>query len=173
MTPYSRPGTGTGNRWTGSPCEWWSTVEAGRHRGRDCLAQPGRTLVAVAKADDATRRELVDSGAEIEDVPARDGSVDLCQLLNALGRRDVTSVLVEGGGTLLGSLFDQDLVDKVVAFISPTIFGGRHAPSPVAGEGVETITDARRLERPRVAQFGPDIAVIGYCQAGPDVHRHH
>jgi diaminohydroxyphosphoribosylaminopyrimidine deaminase/5-amino-6-(5-phosphoribosylamino)uracil reductase len=76
----------------------------------------------------------------------------------------VTSVLVEGGGTLLGSLFDMGLVDKVVAFIAPTIVGGVAAPSPVAGLGVEKMADALCLQRVRVERFGTDVAVIGYCK---------
>ena len=88
-----------------------------------------------------------------------------------LGRRDVTSVLVEGGGTLLGSLFDRGLVDKVVAFVAPVIVGGLAAPSPVAGAGVERLAQARRLDRTSIVQLGPDVAVVGYCEAKSDVHR--
>ena len=67
--------------------------------------------------------------------PSPSGAVDLAVLLAELGRGDTTSVLVEGGGEVLGSLFDAGLVDKVVAFVAPTIIGGAGAPSPVAGAG--------------------------------------
>ena len=93
------------------------------------LSEPGQTLVAVASAG----KRFALAGAEIESIPANDGSVDLAELLEALGRREVTSVLVEGGSTVLGSLFDQCLVDKVVAFVAPVIIGGKSAPSPVSG----------------------------------------
>ena len=92
------------------------------------------------------------------------GAVDLDLLLGYLGaERDVTSVLVEGGATLLGSLFDLDLVDKVVAFVAPTIIGGEEAPTPVGGLGVGTMSAALRLERTKVRRFGRDTAIIGYC----------
>jgi diaminohydroxyphosphoribosylaminopyrimidine deaminase/5-amino-6-(5-phosphoribosylamino)uracil reductase len=63
----------------------------------------------------------------------------LTKLLNYLGKKSVTSILVEGGGILLGSLFDLKLVDKVIAYIAPMIIGGEEAKSPVAGEGFATI----------------------------------
>ena len=135
------------------------------------LAEPGQTLVAVASADDTFRRRLAKAGAEVQSVPATDGSVDLATLARVLGQRQITSVLVEGGGALLGSLFDQDLVDKVIAFIAPTILGGKTAPSPVAGAGIETLADAKALSRVKVIQFGMDTAISGYCEASSDVHR--
>ena len=87
-----------------------------------------------------------------------------------LAERDITSVLVEGGGTLLGTLFDLGLVDKVVAFVSPTIIGGKGAPGPVGGVGVARMADVRRLSRVKIERFGPDVAIIGYCEAPGDVH---
>ncbi len=121
------------------------------------LGEPGKTLIAT------TRENLAWAGAETMLVPSRNGLVDAGELLKKLGQRDVTSVFVEGGGTLLGSLFDQRLVDKVIAFVAPAIIGGRAAPSPVGGEGVETMADALRLQRVRVTQLGTDVAITGYC----------
>jgi diaminohydroxyphosphoribosylaminopyrimidine deaminase/5-amino-6-(5-phosphoribosylamino)uracil reductase len=127
------------------------------------LLEPGRTLVAVADVDSSTRGRLEGAGAEVEHVPAGDGSVDLAELVRRLGaERDITSLLVEGGGALMGSLFDRGLVDKVVAIVAPTIIGGRGAVSPVGGVGVETMADALRLERVEVLRFGGDLAIVGY-----------
>ena len=128
------------------------------------MAEPGSTLVAVARVSDSTRRRLVKAGAEVEFLPADDGRVDLSALLRHLGQRDITSILVEGGGTLLGSLFDNRLVDKVVAFIAPTIVGGGGAPTAVAGRGVTRVRDALRLERVTVGRLGRDLMVTGYCE---------
>ena len=131
------------------------------------LSEPSRTLVAVAGADKNALAGLRAVGAEVEAVPAADGLVDLPELLRVLGKRGITSVLVEGGGTLMGSLFDQALVDKVVSFVAPTIVGGSSAPSPVGGQGVETIGEARQLQRVKVMRLGADVAIVGYCSAGP------
>ncbi len=135
------------------------------------LREAGRTLIAVARPDPAAALALAGAGAEIEPAPADDGTVAVGGLLQRLGQRQVTSVLVEGGGTVLGTLFDQRLVDKVVAFVAPIIIGGGRSPTPVAGAGVERIADALRLKDVRVRQFGQDVAIIGYCEAS-HVHGH-
>ena len=102
-------------------------------------------------------------GVETAAMPGSDGLVDLEALMSHLGEREVASVVVEGGGVLLGALFDGGLVDKVCAFIAPVVVGGAAAPSPVAGEGVELIGDALRLRDVEVLRLGADIAVVGYC----------
>ena len=103
-------------------------------------------------------------GVEGAAMPGADGLVDLEALMSHLGEREIASVVVEGGGTLLGALFDRGLVDKVCAFIAPVVVGGAGAPSPVAGEGVELIGDALRLSDVEVLTLGGDIAVVGYCR---------
>ena len=102
-------------------------------------------------------------GVEGVVMPGADGMVDLEGLMSHLGERGTSSVVVEGGGVLLGSLFDRGLVDKVCAFIAPVVVGGEEAPSPVAGDGVEVIGDALRLRDVDVLKLGEDIAVVGYC----------
>lgn len=131
------------------------------------LSQPGSTLVATGDSVGGPGSDTAETLA----FPSQNGRVDLAALLRTLGQRDITSVLVEGGGTLLGSLFDQALVDKVVAFVSPVIIGGEMAQSPVGGRGAKRIADAFRLRDTRVLQFGADVAIIGYCEGEADVHR--
>ena len=104
-----------------------------------------------------------DGGVERAAMPGADGLVDLEALMSHLGEREIASVVVEGGGVLLGALFDGGLVDKVCAFVAPVVVGGAGAPSPVAGEGVEVIGDALRLRDVEVLTLGGDIAVVGYC----------
>ena len=128
------------------------------------LAEPGETVVAVTRLPDARCRALELAGARVVRASSDDGAVDLSALLTELGRGDTTSVLVEGGGVLLGSLFDAGLVDKVVGFVAPTIIGGAEAPSPVAGAGARRIADAVRLSRVRTLRLGRDVAIVGYCE---------
>jgi diaminohydroxyphosphoribosylaminopyrimidine deaminase/5-amino-6-(5-phosphoribosylamino)uracil reductase len=92
--------------------------------------------------------------------------VVLPSLLQTLGERQITSVLVEGGGTLLGSFFDAGLVDKVVAFIAPVIIGGQAAPPAVGGMGVEKLARALRLRDVHVEKLGDDLMVSGYVNKG-------
>ena len=83
-------------------------------------------------------------------------------MVGVLGRKGLASLLVEGGGQVAGSLFDEGLVDKIAAFIAPVIVGGEGAPGPVAGEGVAEIGDALRLRDVTWERCGEDILVIGY-----------
>jgi diaminohydroxyphosphoribosylaminopyrimidine deaminase/5-amino-6-(5-phosphoribosylamino)uracil reductase len=127
-------------------------------------ALPGKTLLATTPALPAEHRVALEArGIEVLTLPAdAQGRVDLPALLAALGQREVTSLLVEGGGMVLGSFFEARLVDKVLAFLAPLVIGGRDAPGAVAGKGVERLAGAARLERVRVERVGEDVLVTGY-----------
>ncbi len=123
---------------------------------------PGEVLLAVAAPFDSVKRErFVEAGVEVVELPDRGGSVDILELLKLLGERGIVTVLVEGGGKLLGSLFDDHLVDKVLAFISPVIIGGCEAVS-VGGDGVDSMPEALRLSRVDIRSFDDDILISGY-----------
>jgi diaminohydroxyphosphoribosylaminopyrimidine deaminase/5-amino-6-(5-phosphoribosylamino)uracil reductase len=129
------------------------------------FSQPGKTLLAVGrKVTPGKKAAFAQAGAEVLELPTGEGRVDLEKLLQTLGEREITSVLVEGGGILLGSLFDHGLVDKVIAFIAPIIIGGAEAKTPVAGKGVDKVADSLRLEHVRVQRFGDDLMVSGYVR---------
>ena len=128
------------------------------------LREPGAVLVATPKKAVDRAAALGTPGAEVAQLPAGDGSVDLEALMQTLGQRGVTSLLVEGGGVLLGSLFDLGLVDKVAAFVSPVILGGRDAPSPVAGAGADVMASAIRLTRSKAELIGDDVMITGYVR---------
>ena len=129
------------------------------------FSEPGKTLVALGRLfTPEEKTAFAQAGAELLELPSAEGLVDLKGLLEALGERGITSVLVEGGGALLGSLFDQRLVDKVIAFIAPIIIGGKEAKTAVGGSGVDEVADSLRLERVRVEGFGEDLMVSGYVK---------
>ena len=125
---------------------------------------PGGVLLAVAAPFDSAKKEkFVQAGAEVLELPAEEGSVDVMELFKALGKREIVTVLVEGGGQLLGSLFDHQLVDKVLVFVSPVIIGGSRAVI-VAGDGVDNMARALRLSRVNIKSFGDDVLVSGYTE---------
>ncbi len=126
-----------------------------------------RTLVATTDASPAGwRRQMEQAGASTAVLPADEaGRVSLPALLELLGKSEVLSLLVEGGGVLLGSFFDQRLVDKVHAVIAPVIIGGAAAPTAVAGQGVARMADALRLQEVTTEHLGKDVLVTGYPSA--------
>jgi diaminohydroxyphosphoribosylaminopyrimidine deaminase/5-amino-6-(5-phosphoribosylamino)uracil reductase len=91
----------------------------------------------------------------------RSGRVEIRRLLRGLRERGLERILVEGGGDLLGSLFDARVVDQIVAFVAPRVFGGVRAVSPVAGRGLGLAEDAFRLEHVAKRELGPDSVVEG------------
>ena len=131
------------------------------------FSEPGRTIVAAAVGVDPDMvRELEEAGAEVLQLKPWKTLVDLNDLFEELGRREITSVLVEGGSTLLGSLFDGGMVDKVVAFIATVIIGGEDAKSAVGGQGANRIGQALQLRDIKIERCGKDVMVIGYLNEG-------
>lgn len=125
---------------------------------------PAKTLVATSDHAPADWRASIEArGAEVLPFPLTDDHVDLRALLEELGRRDILTLLVEGGGVILGSFFDAGLVDKVHAVIAPMIVGAADAPAAVAGVGADRMADALRLRDVTVEHLGEDILVTGYA----------
>ena len=130
------------------------------------MTRPGipPTLVATTEASsEGWRQQIEEAGAKVAVLPADEqGRVSLQSLLELLGKSDVLTLLVEGGGVLLGSFFDQRLVDKVHAVVAPMIIGGEGAATAVAGKGASRMADALRLREVTVERLGEDLLVMGY-----------
>jgi len=121
----------------------------------------GARICVTARASAHRRRELARRGVEVLEIAERQGRLDLEELLGALGERGISQLLVEGGGEIVGGFVAARLVDEVLAFVAPRVLGGRAAPGAVAGEGVERLADALRLERVRCESVGADLLVSG------------
>lgn len=90
----------------------------------------------------------------------------LRDVLRELGRREITSVLIEGGGDVLGQALDAGLIDKVQIYVAPLLTGG---PVPAfAGRGASRGADAARLQRVVYRRIGPDVCVTGYLTHGKE-----
>jgi diaminohydroxyphosphoribosylaminopyrimidine deaminase / 5-amino-6-(5-phosphoribosylamino)uracil reductase len=134
-------------------------------QGARIFHETGKTILVLGRPAVAGEKEAFSKlGAEIVEMPSINGIIDLKPVLKMLAEREITSVLVEGGGILVGSLFDQGLVDRVFAFISPVIIGGE-ASMAVAGRGVDKLSDAHKLKRVTTTRFGEDILISGYVAA--------
>ena len=124
--------------------------------------EPGHVLIAGARISPRRAGALKRAGAEVLELPAEDGSVDLRALMTTLGQRQAAAVLVEGGGGLLGSVLGQELADKLAVFLAPVIIGGVEAVPAVGGAGSDTVAEAMRLRNVSVEQVGEDLMVVGY-----------
>lgn len=126
-----------------------------------------RTIIAVTEEAPAHRVEaLKAAGAEI--IVAGPGpQVDMALLMKKLGEQEITSVFVEGGGTVNFSMLKAGLVDKVYAFVAPKIIGGREAKTPVEGDGFATLEEAVELTALEAQTIGRDVLLTGYVQKEP------
>ena len=121
-------------------------------------------LVAVGSASSASDRErLADAGCEVFVCEGQTHAQRLDALLGELGQRRLTNILVEGGGRLLGSLFDARAIDEVHVFIAPKLIGGAAAGTAVAGRGVAAMNEALSLDAPEVRQAGNDTYITARC----------
>ena len=129
----------------------------------DAMACEKAIVATTAASDAGWRKAIAETGAHVIECEAgADGGVNLHQLLRSLGQRSVTSVWAEGGGTLLGSLFDEGLVDEVWAFIAPLVIGGEGRPA-VAGKGARLVAEAWRLREVATERLGDDMLIRGYA----------
>ena len=128
--------------------------------------EPGETLLVLGrKAKPQEAVEFAAAGAELLELPSVKGYIKMADLFKALGERNITSVLVEGGSTLIGSIIDEGLADKIVAFVAPIIIGGENAITAIAGKGVDKMVNSIKLKRIDVKRFGQDIMISGYMAA--------
>jgi diaminohydroxyphosphoribosylaminopyrimidine deaminase/5-amino-6-(5-phosphoribosylamino)uracil reductase len=88
-----------------------------------------------------------------------DGRVDLKELMTVLGEQGIDSILLEGGATLNWAALNSGIVNEVHTYISPQIFGGDKALSPVAGAGVKHPGDGFRLKTRSSRWIGEDILI--------------
>jgi diaminohydroxyphosphoribosylaminopyrimidine deaminase / 5-amino-6-(5-phosphoribosylamino)uracil reductase len=120
--------------------------------------------VLLAAGDDASQEtcnRLSSAGVEVLRCAGSSHAERIASLLDEMGRRRMTNVLVEGGSQLLGTMFDMRTVDEVHVFIAPKLAGGAAAPGPVGGAGVERMAAALKLADITIEELDGDVYVHG------------
>jgi diaminohydroxyphosphoribosylaminopyrimidine deaminase/5-amino-6-(5-phosphoribosylamino)uracil reductase len=126
-------------------------------RGMRGARQPWRVVLTRSGKLPRTAHLLADRFAKRTLVY---GKKTLGQVLADLGRKKITSVLIEGGGNVLGQAFDAHLVDRVQFYLAPLLTGG---PVPaVAGKGAGATLEGARLAEVRYEKLGRDLVISGY-----------
>ena len=118
-------------------------------------------LVALPPQAKTDAKRLRAAGAEVLQLKSLEYVAGCRELLDELGRRRLTNLLVEGGSQVLGSLFDLGAVDEVHAFMAPKIVGGSDALTPVAGSGIDQMSDALEIDASTAELLGPDVYLHG------------
>jgi diaminohydroxyphosphoribosylaminopyrimidine deaminase/5-amino-6-(5-phosphoribosylamino)uracil reductase len=116
-------------------------------------------VICAPEAPSARREALETAGAEVIVMPGRTPGDRLEAALVELGRREIQDLLVEGGPTLAGTLFDAGEIDQMRLFVAPVLVGAAHARAVLEGEGVARIADGTRPLATSFEQVGEDILI--------------
>jgi diaminohydroxyphosphoribosylaminopyrimidine deaminase / 5-amino-6-(5-phosphoribosylamino)uracil reductase len=109
------------------------------------------------------QRQLEEAGVEVVPVSAPGHHVPIATVLQELGRRDVTGLLIEGGAEVNFSALSSLAVDKIIFFLAPRILGGRDAVPAVGGAGFPDLDHSSSLRIAAVERIGPDLMVEAYA----------
>jgi diaminohydroxyphosphoribosylaminopyrimidine deaminase/5-amino-6-(5-phosphoribosylamino)uracil reductase len=126
-------------------------------------AREAPVMVVTAGGLEVTReRGLRALGCEVLVLPGEAGRSSVPALLDELGRRRLTNLLVEGGSAVLGSFRDAGAIDEVHVYIAPCLAGGAEARTPVGGRGVERIGEAFTLADWRIEEVEGNVVIHGW-----------
>jgi diaminohydroxyphosphoribosylaminopyrimidine deaminase/5-amino-6-(5-phosphoribosylamino)uracil reductase len=110
---------------------------------------------------------LVTAGAKVFRCYTDDRIGMVNDLLDELGLRQMTYLLVEGGGSVLGSFAAAGEIDETHVYIGPKVVGGHAAPGPVGGNGIEKLAQAPDWQIESVCRFDDDVRVIARKKLAP------
>lgn len=127
-------------------------------------ARENKCIIATTSAGalGPKKKKLEKRGIEILAVKSRRGRVDLKDLIRRLAQRPIISLMVEGGGELISSFFEEELVDKIYFFYAPEILGGRTAITSVEGDGLKDLENAIKIKDLSPSRIGEDLLITGY-----------
>ncbi|HEY0426583.1 MAG TPA: bifunctional diaminohydroxyphosphoribosylaminopyrimidine deaminase/5-amino-6-(5-phosphoribosylamino)uracil reductase RibD [Pyrinomonadaceae bacterium] len=121
--------------------------------------------IIFTKSSDAAKTEALRAKA-VEIIQLEEGGRNLIAILDELGRREIQSVLVEGGTEIAGAFFNAKLIDKITFFVAPIVIGGRDAPVAIGGLGARDLDSAMRLNNVEIKRYGEDFEITGYPKKG-------
>jgi len=122
-----------------------------------------KTIIACANPNQERKDVLQRKGLEVLDLPGEEGRVDLKALLKELGKREMTSVLLEGGSKLNASVIEAGFVDKMLLFIAPVLFGNKDAPNLIDSD-ISRAAEEHKLRISNVQMSNGDLLVEAYPQ---------
>ncbi len=120
-----------------------------------------KTLIATISTDLKKITELQKTGAEIVVFLSNSGRVPLIKLWEELGRRNIQTLLLEGGSVLAKAALNNALIDRLMLFVAPKLLGGSSGCGIFSGSGFMKMTAAIKLEDVRYKQVGEDLLITG------------
>lgn len=125
-------------------------------------AERERTVVftTIAHATGERADELRHAGVGVYGIAVSEGILDLGEAMHILAELGVATLLVEGGATLVGSVIERDLAQKIVIFVAPKLFG--HGVKGFTGPVVNELAAAHRVDIYRTEMVGEDVMITAY-----------
>ncbi|MBI5892509.1 MAG: bifunctional diaminohydroxyphosphoribosylaminopyrimidine deaminase/5-amino-6-(5-phosphoribosylamino)uracil reductase RibD [Deltaproteobacteria bacterium] len=124
-------------------------------------AKAAKLIIAATKnATPKKIKQVRERGAEVVLVDSKDGHVDLKKLMHELGKREITSILIEGGARLAASAIKDGIADKVLIFYAPLLLGG-NGIQMISSLGIKRLKDAVHLKNIQVKRIGKDVLLEG------------
>jgi len=124
-----------------------------------------KTIIVTTELAEQSKIEAIkQKGAQVIVTRSKNNRVNLKKLMTELGDMGIDSILLEGGSTLNYSALEEGIVDKVISFISPKIFGGTSNKTPVGGQGIEHVKDSIKLHDIEISRFNEDIMIEAYVE---------
>lgn len=118
-------------------------------------------VYAAEDADEGKQKQLDEAGVYLILLPRHENRLLWHEILHDLGERDVTSAIIEGGGGLFATAFQEQAIDRVKIFVAPKIFGGEQATTPVEGPGVPDVERAITFKDVKTRTVGDDVVIEG------------
>lgn len=124
-----------------------------------------KTIIATTEKSDINKRNIIKNlGAEVLITKSLNNKVDLNDLMLKLGKFEIDSILLEGGGELNYSALKAGIVDKVMIFIAPKIIGGIDSKTCIEGEGIDLLSKAYKVTDLKPKLLDEDILLTGYIE---------
>ncbi|MEK6671290.1 MAG: bifunctional diaminohydroxyphosphoribosylaminopyrimidine deaminase/5-amino-6-(5-phosphoribosylamino)uracil reductase RibD [Nitrospirota bacterium] len=129
---------------------------------RICAKQDqAKTLIVTTSRASRPRHPFERAGVEILSLSKKKGRVSLSALMTVLGKRGITSVLIEGGSTINAAVLREKLVNHVLFYVAPTLLGGQDAKAVIGDRSPERLAQALTLRHVTVRRIGDDMVVEG------------
>lgn len=126
------------------------------------LAEEGRTYILVGIEANAARISALSAkGAEVLRIPQdASGKLDIAEGLKKLVEAGIHSLLVEGGGTLLGGMANLDVLDEIHAYMAPVLAGSQHALNAIGGQRQDAPATALTYEIEDICCLADNLRII-------------
>ena len=117
------------------------------------------TIIATISDDLQKIAKFEPLGVEVLLCKAKNKRVDLSDLLQKLGEKQIDSLLIEGGASLNFSALESGVVNRVHCYIAPKLVGGQTAKTPIGGEGISDLSQAVKLKMNSIEMVGEDVLI--------------